>query len=450
MKKYDVIVIGGGLAGLSTAYELVNKGKTVLVIEKESFLGGRTASWDDNGMIVESGFHRHIGFYKELPKLLSKVNVKINDIVMWEKQIDIRIIKGKHKLVLGIAPFYGPIKFITGMVGNSDILSLKDKMSLVNFFAAGFKDYVFKPKSLDDYSVVDYAIRHRVTQNVLAYILTSLSTGIFFLPPNEYSAKVFFGLFAPGLPRVPKLRIGAYLGGMTDILANPIAEGIRAKGGEIILSTEVISLVIDNNKVVGVELKSSNKIYADDVVLATDISNAKKILNKISLNQTWVKSITRIPTMSALTIQLDLSKPSLPYDRTTFGPQTMLTSFAEQSRSTFKHTPGRLSVIIADPKRYIDTDDEVIYNQILKEANKLGIKLKGIVTDYRVIRERDKFYHLGPRHDWMRPHQKTPVTGLTLAGDYTRQPLYATMEGAVISGQRAASNIIDDYKIKKN
>lgn len=444
MKKYDVIVIGGGLAGLSTAYELVDKGKKVIVIEKEKFLGGRTASWDDNGMMVESGFHRHIGFYKELPKLLGNVNVKLNDIVMWEKQADIRIVRGKHKLVLGIAPFYGPIKFITGIIGNSDVLSLKDKMSLLSFFGAGFKDYIFNPKELDDYSVTDYAIRHRVTREALSYIVTALSTGIFFLPPDEYSAKVFFGLFAPGLPRAPKLRIGAYLGGMTDVLANPIGEGIKAKGGDILLDAEVLSLIVKDDQVIGVEINNGQKLYAKDIVLATDIISAKRMLKKMSIKQSWIKSIIKIPTMSALTIQFDLTKPSLPYDRTTFGPQTMMTSFAEQSRSTFRHVPGRLSVIIADPKRYIDNDNEVIYNQILKEASKLGINLKGIITDYRIIRERDKFYHLGPHHDWMRPTQKTPIKGLTLAGDYTRQPLYATMEGAVISGQRAAANIIGE------
>ncbi|MDD4298975.1 MAG: FAD-dependent oxidoreductase, partial [Bacilli bacterium] len=207
---------------------------------------------------------------------------------------------------------------------------------------------------------------------------------------------------------------------------------------------EVLSLIVKDDQVIGVEINNGQKLYAKDIVLATDIISAKRILKKMSIKQSWIKSIIKIPTMSALTIQFDLTKPSLPYDRTTFGPQTMMTSFAEQSRSTFRHVPGRLSVIIGDPKRYIDNDNEVIYNQILKEASKLGINLKGIITDYRIIRERDKFYHLGPHHDWMRPTQKTPIKGLTLAGDYTRQPLYATMEGAVISGQRAAANIIGE------
>lgn len=39
----DVIVIGAGLAGLSAAMELTEKGLFVRIIEKEHFIGGRTA-----------------------------------------------------------------------------------------------------------------------------------------------------------------------------------------------------------------------------------------------------------------------------------------------------------------------------------------------------------------------------------------------------------------------
>jgi 15-cis-phytoene desaturase len=441
MNNYDVIIIGAGLAGLSTAHQLVKKNIKVLIIEKEKFIGGRSSSWNDNGMMVESGFHRHIGFYKELPCLLNEVGVNLNKVVIWEEQIDILIDKNTKPMTLGIAPFYGPSRMIMGLIGNNHILSFQDKTSLLNFFIKGFKDYYLHPKMLDNYSVHRYAKRHRVTNKALNLLLTPLSTGIFFLPPTEYSAKVFFGLFAPAIPRFPKMRIGAYLGGMGEILANPIGRVIEDKGGDFILDTEVIKLIKKNNKVVGVKLKTGEVINAKHVVLATDISHAKKLLKDIVKNNSWFQPIFKMPTMSAVTIQFDLSEPALPYDRTTFAPLTIMTSFAEQSRSTFKHVPGRLSVILSNPNKYINYSDIDIYSMIIEEASSIGINLTNKVVDYRVIRHKDKFYHLGPRHDYMRPTQKTPVKGLILAGDYTRQPLYATMEGAVISGKIAA-NII--------
>ncbi|MCA1698356.1 MAG: hypothetical protein LC790_05395, partial [Actinobacteria bacterium] len=38
---------------------------------EKDYVGGRTASWIDEGMPVESGHHRMLGFYKALPQLLS-------------------------------------------------------------------------------------------------------------------------------------------------------------------------------------------------------------------------------------------------------------------------------------------------------------------------------------------------------------------------------------------
>ena len=41
MQNYDVIVIGAGAAGLSAAALLAKEGKSVLVVERSPFLGGR-------------------------------------------------------------------------------------------------------------------------------------------------------------------------------------------------------------------------------------------------------------------------------------------------------------------------------------------------------------------------------------------------------------------------
>ncbi len=51
------------------------------------------------------------------------------------------------------------------------------------------------------------------------------------------------------------------------------------------------------------------------------------------------------------------------------------------------------------------------------------------------------FHTLEPGYQKLRPTQKTPIQGLTLAGDYTKQPYFATMEGATVSGIMAAALI---------
>ncbi len=437
MEKYDVIVVGAGLAGLTASYKLVASGKSVLLVEKESFLGGRTSSWNDAGMMVEAGFHRHIGYYKELPKILKEVGVSLEDIVMWENTAEIKLSK-KDSIILGIAPFFSPLKFLKGIFGNNKYLSFKDKLSLMKLFIIGFKDYKFNPKILDKYSIYEYAVKLKITKRVINYLVTSLSTGIFFLPIEEYSAKVFFGLFYPSLFRTYKLRIGAYQGGMSEVLAKPIADKFQKLGGTIKLNSAVASLILENDKVKGV--RTNKKIYSEKVILATDIINTKKLVG--GYNFDYFRNISLMPTMSAITVQIELKKPLMPLDRITFGPQFILISFTEESRSTFKESKGRLSIILADPDKYINLSDEKIFTLIVNDAKKMGLDIMKNLIDYRIIRHKDKFYKLSPNNDSKRPSPKTPIKGLFLAGDYVRQEMYATMEGAVISGINAFLEIM--------
>ena len=53
--KYDVIIIGAGLAGIACAIRLRKKGKTVLVIEKNATFGGKLAEFEWNGYRWDKG-----------------------------------------------------------------------------------------------------------------------------------------------------------------------------------------------------------------------------------------------------------------------------------------------------------------------------------------------------------------------------------------------------------
>ena len=44
MKKNRIIIIGGGIAGISAAIHLIEKGHKVSVIEAKNFIGGRAGS----------------------------------------------------------------------------------------------------------------------------------------------------------------------------------------------------------------------------------------------------------------------------------------------------------------------------------------------------------------------------------------------------------------------
>ena len=77
----DVVIVGGGLAGLACGIELSLQGREVLLLEQREVLGGRTSSWVEDGMPVESGLHRFLGFYQALPAILRKAGIDPDEIL---------------------------------------------------------------------------------------------------------------------------------------------------------------------------------------------------------------------------------------------------------------------------------------------------------------------------------------------------------------------------------
>ena len=81
-QKPTVLIIGGGVAGLSAAHELKLRGFAVTVLERESTFGGKARSFavpnnvpnkEITGLPAEHGFRFFPGFYKHLPDTLGTI-----------------------------------------------------------------------------------------------------------------------------------------------------------------------------------------------------------------------------------------------------------------------------------------------------------------------------------------------------------------------------------------
>jgi 15-cis-phytoene desaturase len=442
MNEFDVVVVGSGLSGLTAAHRLVSRKKKVLLIEAKSTLGGRTSSWNEQGMEIESGLHRYLGFYEALPELLKACNVDLDNIIEWVNEIEIRLPDGKNQAVFTLAPFEEPIETLSSMLGNNDYISPSDKLVISKFIAKGLQLYKSNPTKLDQQTIHAFALEAGLSREHITKIVAPLSTGLFFLPVQAYSAYVFFGTIGPYLDRLHVLKIGAFAGGMTDVMIKPIAHAIKEKGGVIKTNLKAKKLLVSDGQVEGLETDQGS-IKTNQVVLATDIKNAQELIKKSVSDTSFFDDLLSLDTMPAVTIQFELPNPSHNSDRVVFSPDTVLGAYAEQSRTTFKNHPGRLSIILADPEKFIETTDEVILEAVIADAKRVGIPIEGF-TDYRIVRLPHDFYALKPGRQILRPGQKTNIAGLVLAGDYTNQEFLATMEGAVVSGNLAAQAILDE------
>ena len=78
----QVVIVGGGLAGLACAYELSQRGFQVKLLEKSPQLGGKIASWNikvgDETFRMEHGFHGFFPQYYNLNSIIDQLEIKNN------------------------------------------------------------------------------------------------------------------------------------------------------------------------------------------------------------------------------------------------------------------------------------------------------------------------------------------------------------------------------------
>src|SRR5262245_35712972 len=86
--KPTVIIVGGGVAGITAAVELTERGYGVTLIEQRSLFGGRAYSFARPGGIeLDNGLHVTMGCYRHYRHLLRKIAA--DDAIGWQPQLQI-------------------------------------------------------------------------------------------------------------------------------------------------------------------------------------------------------------------------------------------------------------------------------------------------------------------------------------------------------------------------
>lgn len=245
---YDVVIVGGGLAGLSSAAYLSSKGKKVAVLERGQ-LGGRAVTLKIKGFNFNFGAH---AIYARDSSVLKTFEKELGLHIDWQ---DFNPTKAKYDMGDELTAVPSNVQGLF----QTKLLTGLDK---VLFTFEILKTMLKMEKGHPHMSIVKWMEKKHVNDEVKDMMLTLASSNFFTREPEKIPSDVFFSyysrLFTTNKPV-------AYIGGGWQALINEFVRVIEANNGTVLIKTKVEQFHVEDDRIVGV-VTPEGEFTADEFI----------------------------------------------------------------------------------------------------------------------------------------------------------------------------------------
>ncbi|MBT3231174.1 MAG: NAD(P)-binding protein [Calditrichaeota bacterium] len=438
MPHTDLIIVGGGWAGLAAATAALQRGLSVKLFELSAELGGRSGAFRDNNFDewLDIGPHVFIGAYKRTFSLLdtwgSKDGIDFgdggnipwiypNNRTEWLKTGDDR---SKLSAFLNLLSF------------NS--ISLPDRLRTANILRV-----VPDLRNLDPHTeptvkgfLRKYGID--VRKNVFWY---NLAVAVMNGAPETVGAWPLVRALREGLTSGGSVaRIGVTRQNFQKFFCDYAEKYLKSNGCGIFKRSSVTSVKLsESGKVKGVKLKDG-ECESNNVLLAVSPLDASRLLPGSVRNKKFFRTFSTFDYSPIASVHLNYSCPVLehPFACLPGGLAEWVFGRGEQEHGGWSRVN---TVTSASPGMSEISRDEFLDRVILDLAERLPKAKPEIITEARLVRSKRATVILKPGSDLIRPEAVTPTDGLFIAGDWCGTGLPATIESAARSGWDAVQQI---------
>lgn len=243
-----VLVVGGGLAGLSAAARLAHHGYQVTLLEKAPKLGGRAITIPMKGFNFNFGAH---AIYARDRSILRKFQSEINLQVDWK---DFTASKAYYDL----GSFTTPMPATLEGLYKTKILDANNKVRFAYEIAKTISSI---ERGESGQLIGEYL--EREPEQIRDLLLTVASSNFFTNESEKIPSPLFFQyykrLFSTN-------RAVAYIGGGWQSIVDGFAKIIEANGGQIITKEKVTKLELDGNQIVKLYGKEGTEYEANHFI----------------------------------------------------------------------------------------------------------------------------------------------------------------------------------------
>ena len=453
----DVLIVGGGLAGLAAAVALADAGLKIQLLESRPRLGGRASSFEDTttGEVIDNCQHVAMGcctnfrHFCKVTGLDSAFRCEpyltfVGPPDPTGKQTPPFCRFQKSSFPFPFAPFH-----LASTFAGLSYLSNQDKFAISN----GLRVLVGeRPLASDRRTFADWLRLNRQPATAIErfwniVLVSALSESLDRISLAS-GRKVFVDGFLANragwevwLPTVP----------LDGLYSDRLQPWLTARGVDVRLKTGVERLIRESDRVSAVELRGGETLAAQHVVLAVPHQRVLSLLPDSLQTQLTIAGIARLESAPIASVHLWFDRPI------TLLPHAVLVGRLSQwlfnrsvdasaayPKGVTPPTAGYyFQVVISNAREIAARPHSEVVAEVVAELKAIWPWADDAQLKHsRVVVEHHAVFSPLPGSDDLRPQQQSPISNLQFAGDWTRTGWPATMEGAVCSGFLAAENIL--------
>lgn len=458
-RQKNVVVIGGGVAGIAAATALAGAGLRVELFEKRPLLGGRASSYIDpqTGERVDECQHGTMRCCTNLAALLEHLGV--HDKIRYFDALEFLDGEGKRSVIKGCglpAPAHTSLSFL-----QFRSLGFRDKIGIARAMSAML--HVRPDAKYDALDIGAWFARHGQTELSIARFWRPILVSACNEELDRISCTHAFKIFRDGfLANSTGFHFGVATVPLGTLYTEPTLAYLQARGSCVRTRTIIDKIHFAggaNGRVTGVSLLDGETITADYYVSALQCDLLLKLLPPdVTDGVPYWENIRGIELSPIIGVHLWFDRrfdcpPALAtLDRTTewifnktaiYQAENSLES-ENQNSDAASECGTYLSIVISASHRLAKMPKEELVALVLAEVQDCvpGARTASVVRS-QVVKWPKATISPKPGVDALRPDQRSPIDNLYVAGEWTQTGWPSTMEGAARSGYRAAEYILE-------
>jgi len=434
-----VVVVGGGLAGLSAACALADAGYQVRLLEKRRYLGGRASSYEHpgTGEVIDNCQHVLLGNCVNLIDLYHRLEV--SDAIRWFDRMTF-VEPGGRRSILQPGFLPAPLHDMPAFL-RAAAFSFSDKLAIgrgLSAFIAGI------PQDSEE-NFAHWLDRHGQTRRAIERFWKPVLVSALNEDPEHMSVHYAGQVIRKSLLLSPGAgRFGVPTIPLSDLYSRAI-NYLQTRGGEVHLSAAPESFEWSDETRQWTVTAREQSFTSDAIVLALAFEGLSKLMPALPQNPEaaqLAKNLERFGHSPITGIHLWFDREITDLEHAILLDATIQWLFHKSRLQKRGEQGSYIELVVSASKSLVEMQRQEIIDLALKElAEFFPAVAQAKLIKAAVVKEVRATYSIRPQLDLIRPTAVSPWPHIFLAGDWVATGWPATMEGAVRSGYLAAEAV---------